>query len=48
MVWSEVGTAYRALFDRVARSSLLSGTDLASGRLPRGLLRAVQSGVLDA
>ncbi len=48
MVWPEVGTAYRGLFDRVARSSLLAGADLDAGRLPHAMLRAVPSGVLDA
>ena len=48
MVWSEVGTAYRGLFDRVARSRLIAGAGLDAGRLPHALLRAVPSGVLDA
>ena len=48
MVWPEVGTAYRALFDRVARSGSLAGADRNAGRLPRALLRGIPSRVLDA
>ena len=48
MVWSEVGEAYRALFDRVARSDSLARADRDAGRLPHALLRALPSRVLDA
>ena len=48
MVWPEVGTAYRVLFDRVARSGSLVAADRDAGRIPRALLRAIPSRVLDA
>ena len=48
MVWSEVGAAYRSLFDRVAGFDHLAGAGRVAGRVPRALPRVLPFPVPDA
>jgi len=48
MIWSEVGQSYRNLFERVARTARVTRLASEGERLPRVLLHAVPSTVLDA
>ena len=48
MVWPEVGAAYRALFDRVARSGRTIRAERDRRHFPHALLHALPSPLLDA